>query len=80
MRDSLLGLLLDFQWEKDMMLVTLDVSALYSNIPHSKGMENIRDVLALDPLMPVVQKQFLVDSLNFILGHNYFMFNGKFYL
>lgn len=65
LKDSghLLNLLLDVQWEKDMVLVTLDVSALYSNIPNTKGVKIVGDFLVLDSLMPEAQKLFIIDSL-----------------
>lgn len=57
------------------LLVTLDIAVLYSNIPHKKGIKVIGDFLLPDPSMPTAQKQFLTDGLDFKPKHNYFMFN-----
>lgn len=59
---------------------TLDVAALYSNIPHEKGISAIRNYLASDDRMPEHQKSFILESIRFILKHNIFVFNKQLYL
>lgn len=81
LKDSghLLSLLSEIEWKEGMLLVTLDVAALCSNIPPEKGIRAIREFLTIYPLMPPSQRQFLVDEFEFILKHIYFVFNGKYY-
>lgn len=69
----------EIPWEQDMFLVTLDVAAFYSNIPHEKGLFVINKFLSEDPLMPLNQRQFIVEGLQFILEHNYFIFTINIY-
>lgn len=54
------------------MWLTLDVSALYLNIPHEKGCEGVATYLANDPTDP--QNKCIIDSIRFILTHNIFPF------
>ncbi|CAN2391932.1 hypothetical protein PRIEUP_LOCUS1974 [Pristimantis euphronides] len=65
---------------KNCLWVSLDVKALYSNIDHSFGLRVVRYFLEGDPLLPNHQKNFLLDILEFVLNHNYFKFEDKFFL
>lgn len=63
----------------DCILVSIDVSSLYTNIPHSDGLEAATIALAdhadQDPIRPPIQ---VLREL--ILKNNIFEFNGEFYL
>jgi hypothetical protein len=61
------------------LLVTLDVTSLYTNIPNEDGIAAIAKLLndSPDPDMPT---PFLLKLLKLVLSKNYFIFNGEFYL
>lgn len=77
---SLLQDLCDFEWHEDYLFATLDVTSLYTNIPHNKGIESVGKFLDKDTDMPMKQRIFILESINFILKHNLFDFNGKLFL
>ncbi len=60
------------------ILVTIDVCALYTSIPHADGLTALRKTLEDRPsLYPPTE--FLLELTQFILQNNVFEFNGKFY-
>ena len=67
------------QVPKDTLLVTMDVSSLYSNIPHVEGISAIKEFMLKHSFdqMTVTDTSHIID---FILNNNYFSFNNKFYL
>ena len=62
-------------------LVTLDVTALYTNIPHDEGigtcLKAINHHYHNDPPLPL---HYLKQMMEFILKYNYFDFNGEHFL
>lgn len=68
------------EWKSDYQWATLDVTSLYTNIPHDKGILCIKTFLDMDVLMPNRQFFFIHDSIEFILKHNYFNFNGQIFI
>lgn len=68
------------KWQDNYMWATLDVTALYSNIPHDLGIASIGSYLSKDTNMPPLQKQFILDSIHFILKHNFFEFDTQLYI
>lgn len=67
--------------EEDTVLVTLDVVGLYSNIPHDFGIKALEYWIDKHPeeLPDRVSKEFILESMTFILNNNYFLFNNKSY-
>ena len=61
------------------MLVSIDVSALYTNIPQDEGIEAIREVL-IERENLEVPTDFLIRLLEIILKYNIFEFNSDLYL
>ena len=61
----------------DTILVTLDVSALYTNIPHREGILACSKIMALNGITQHVE---ISQLIKFILAHNNFMFNDRHYL
>ena len=61
----------------DTILVTLDVTSLYTNIPHEDGLVALRSHLN-DQNCPSVDA--IVALVRFILSHNYFLFQDQFFL
>uniref|UniRef100_A0A8C5WDY6 Reverse transcriptase domain-containing protein n=1 Tax=Leptobrachium leishanense TaxID=445787 RepID=A0A8C5WDY6_9ANUR len=67
-------------WDRDCILVVCDVNALYSNIPHIKGVEIVKEQLCLSKDLEDEQVDFVMEGIQFILENNYFQFEEKFYL
>ena len=68
--------------ENDSLLVTYDVNSLCTNIPHDAGIEGI--IFWLEKHYNIIDsrftKDFIIDSVRFILTNNSFCFNHEFYL
>ena len=67
------------------ILATLDVKSLYTNIPHDEGIKSATDALYNAPTnihkqQPPPPKQTFTTLLTYVLKHNYFEFNGQYYL
>ena len=63
---------------EDESMASVDVSALYTSIPHAGGLEAIRLVLSEDPPAGI-DPETVVALLEIVLKNNTFKFNGKFY-
>ncbi|XP_041420430.1 uncharacterized protein LOC121394203 [Xenopus laevis] len=75
----LLTMLKELRVPPDSILATMDVSSLYTVIPHEAGIAVCREALSrIQVDGPPVE--FLIALLDLILSHNYFMFNDKFFL
>ena len=63
------------------ILASFDVVNLYSNIPHSYGIEAIQYWLEKYPqeLPEQTHKNFIIKGIKFILENNYFVFNNEIY-
>ena len=59
------------------LLVTLDVSSLYTSIPHSDGLSAVRSFLTPDNCP---SSDGVFDLIKFVLEHNVFSFGDKLYL
>ena len=60
------------------LVVSIDVSSLYTNIPHSEGKQAAMDYLRTntsDPAQPEPE-----ELISIVLENNIFEFNGKYYL
>ena len=63
------------------ILVTIDVTSLYTNIPNNEGIEAaIQALSTLPPDTPRPPLPCFTNLLNFILKQNYFLFNNQHYL
>lgn len=76
--DSLIRILKQHKWQEGVTFLTLDVTALYSNINHEKGMECTEYFWKEDPEIPPIQREFLV-FLEFILYNFFFTYDGAIY-
>ena len=61
------------------ILVTLDVSSLYTNIPYKEGEDTCRHFLNTRPLKSIPTER-ICDLIRMILGMNNFSFNGQHFL
>jgi hypothetical protein len=64
----------------DTILCTMDVSALYTNIPHVDGISACRELLESTASPDSPSASFLCTLVNLILTLNFFQFNSKFWL
>ena len=61
------------------ILVIMDVSSLYTNIPNDEGIESIRETLSTNGNPPAITDK-ITSFLSLILTLNNFSFNGNHYL
>ena len=61
------------------LLATMDVTSLYTNIPHDEGTAACKKFYLKHCKDNVVSEN-LAHAINFILTHNFFTFNDKYYL
>lgn len=62
------------------ILVTIDVTSLYTNIPHEEGIAASLKALSTLPKHSTPPLHVFNQFLTFILKHNFFSFNQQFYL
>lgn len=69
------------QWAAvmDILLVTLDVTSLYTNIPQSATYDSVLLALRIRGDLSDSQLSFLAEIMSLILFQNYFMFDQKLY-
>lgn len=77
--DDLIRLIFKTPWSEGLSYRTMDVSALYSNINHKLGIDCVNKILLKDPEIPPIQREFITDSLRFILENNFFTFGDSTY-
>lgn len=63
----------------DSYLLTLDVSSLYTNIPHEEGLEALHFYLRNREDTEKPPTEFLIQLATFVMKLNYFTFNKTFY-
>ncbi len=66
--------------EEDIILATMDVTSLYTNIPHTEGLLALKYFLDLRIDDEGLPNKFIVDMAELVLTKNYFLFEKKFYL
>ena len=62
------------------LLVTVDFRSLYTNIPHSEGIEACRAALNTREVLHLPQRFSTVRLIDLILTKNRFAFVGEYYL
>lgn len=67
------------QLERDMILVICDIESLYTSIKHEDGLRATSYFLRGSG-MEDSMSDFLIELLQFTLTHNFFVFNGSFFL
>uniref|UniRef100_A0A803JHQ6 Reverse transcriptase domain-containing protein n=1 Tax=Xenopus tropicalis TaxID=8364 RepID=A0A803JHQ6_XENTR len=77
---DLLNKISNIEWRDTYCWITCDVTSLYTNIPHKRGIDSIQQKLRMESDLPPAFQTFLLDSISFILTHNYFVFDDRFYL
>ncbi|XP_073460898.1 uncharacterized protein [Aquarana catesbeiana] len=81
-RDTIhfLQIIQDIHIEEGTQLVAIDVESLYCTIPHAKGLSAIQHILQQYSDSEPKYIEFILASLEFILNHNFFCFDGSHYL
>ena len=69
----------NFSLPKHTMIVTMDVKALYTNIPQKEGVECVQEAFENNDNTSDIPCNFLIQLLNILLKHNIFEFNKKLY-
>ena len=64
---------------KNAILVTLDVSSLYTNIPQDEGLDCIRECLN-ERINPEVPTNLIVKMMEIVLKHNIFELNQELFI
>ena len=63
-----------------MLLCTLDITSLYTNIPHNKGIESIKKMLAIyRPPGSKPHNSYIIELLELVFTNNHFEINGNYY-
>ena len=81
-RDSthMINILNKFNMLPDMILCTLDITSLHTNIPHNEGIQSIKEFLAIyRHTNDLPHNSYIIELLEVVLTSNYFDFNGKQY-
>ena len=81
-RDSthLIKTLKDFTVQPGTLLCTLDITSLYTNIPHLEGIQSTKEMLAIHkPPDTLPHNSYIIELLELVLTNNHLEFNGEFY-
>ena len=63
-----------------MLLCTLHITSLYTNIPHNEGIGSIKEMLAIHkPPNSLPHNSYIIELLEVVLTNNNFEFIGKHY-
>ena len=76
----LINILKDFTIQPGILVCTLDVTSLYTNIPHLEGIQSTKEMLAIHkPPDTLPHNSYIIELLELVLTNNHFEFNGEFY-
>ena len=81
-RDSthLINILNKLTTQPGMLLCTLDITSLYTNIPHNEGIYSIKEILAIYRTPNnLPHNNYIIELLEVVLTNNHFEFNDKHY-
>ena len=63
-----------------MLLCTLDITSLYTNIPHNEGIQSIKELLAIHRHTNTLpHNSYITELLEVVLTNSYYDCNGKHY-
>lgn len=77
---DVMKLLSNVSFQGDTIMATADVASLYTCIPHQRVIEAVHEYLKRDASLATLQVDFIIELLEFATQHNYFWFDGRFYL
>ena len=81
-RDSthLINILNELTLQPGILLCTMDITSLYTNITHNEGIQAIKEMLAIHRLSnDLPHKSYIIELLDVVLTNNHFEFNSRFY-
>lgn len=78
-KDTILQKIDELSYTDESILVAIDIEALYSSIPNTKGLTAISRILKQGSRYDTALNEFINDGLEFILHHNSFLFDGSQY-
>ena len=62
------------------LLCTLDITSVYTNIHHNEGIQSIKEILAIHRTPNTLpHNSYIIELLEVVLTNKYFEFNGKCY-
>lgn len=70
----------NFQWRDNYRWISCDVTILYSCIPHHLGLQAVSFFLKKSGNFSLVLQEFILQSLDYLITHNFFMSDGGYYL
>ena len=73
-----INIMKNIQLDPKDLFVTIDVSSLYTNIPHTEGTAAINRMME-ETGTDILLKMFISNLTHLVLTKNYFNFNGKLY-
>ena len=79
-RDSthLINILNGFTVQPGMLICTLDIKSLYTDIPHNEGIQSTKELLAIHkPPDSLPHNSYIIEFLELVLTNKHFEFNGK---
>ena len=69
-----------FTVQPDMLLCILDITSLYTNIPHNEGIRSTKEMLSIHkPPDSLPHNCYITELLELVLTNNHVEFNGKYY-
>ena len=75
----LISILIELTLWPGMLLFTLDITSLYTNIPHNEGIQAMKEILAIHrPPNDLPHNDCINKLLEVVLTNNHFEFNGTF--
>ena len=76
----LINILNELTLQPWVLLCTLDITSLYTNIAHNEGFQSIKEILAIHrPPNDIPHTSYIIELLEVVLTNNHFEFNGTFY-
>lgn len=78
--NHLLNAMKEVVWKHDYIWVKCDFPSLHSSIPHHLARQAVSFYLEHSTALPLPQRLFILEVLDYLLLHNHFIFDGTFYL
>ena len=73
----LINILNELTLQPGVLLCTLDITSLYTNVPHNEGIQSIKEILAIHSTPNnLPHNRYIVELHEVVLTNNHFEFNG----
>lgn len=67
-------------WDDNFCWISCDVCNLYLSIPHALGLQAVSFFLNRSGQFSLILQEFIIMCLEYLLNHNFSMFDGDYYL